>query len=846
MPAEESRSPDADAAAATAAPEAVGGGNRPGARPLAAGRPAEAAGQGPRWRAVERALILAAVAVVVWFQYATVSAMNGFGDWGDYDYYRLLVRGWQKGQLHLDKAPPPELLALADPYDPAENGPYRLPDASYFRGRYHLYSGAAPAFVLMLPYTWLTGAEMTTGAAVFVFCTVAFLAAAALWLAIRRRYFPQSAVWTAPLGVLVLGFGTHLLALTSRPMWWELPIAAGVAFCLLALGGVYAAVHGRWPILSMSAAGLGVGLAIASRPTCLFAVPLLLVPVWLRRRESAGRDASPPPPYSPTGRALALAALVPPGLCLAAMLAHNHARFEHPLEFGQNYQLSGAYEGQLQHFSLRFLPHTWSVYLFQPLKWTWEFPFAAAPLIPVAIPGFFGTENVAGLAVTFPFVWFALAVPLAWVWREGQDARRLGAVIGALAAYLAGIALIIGCYFATTPRYLADFAPALGLLAVCGWLALERTVQGIRWLRRIVVPAAVVLAAGTVVTGALMSFDYHGRQLSRANAPLWERLAGTAHHVLAQAGVWLGQLDGPRVLKVRFDQRPVGTLETFWRAADAHAGERLLVEHLGQNLIRFGYERGGESVHWGRPLAWKQDHTHTVEVQVPSLYRTPDGSVHGLRRGMEFRERTSVAVRFSGGLALAAMVEPLPVRLTPGGGVPAEFSGTIRRSWTRVYRDDETGLVRPVEPDAPRGGALELRVILPDVLARGGEPLFGAGARHGSDMLIVRRSGEGAVFVFEHFGFTPLESAPFELTPWREHMIELVLPSFRPEAFGEPATGEVRVALNGVEILRAESACHPFPPGTESIGRNPFGTSCAPEFRGWILEAKWVGAAPGP
>ena len=27
--------------------------------------------------------------------------------------------------------------------------------------------------------------------------------------------------------------------------------------------------------------------------------------------------------------------------------------------------------------------------------------------------------------------------------------------------------------------------------------------------------------------------------------------------------------------------------------------------------------------------------------------------------------------------------------------------------------------------------------------------------------------------------------------------------------------------------------------GEEQIGRNPFGTTCAPEFRGWIYDARW-------
>src|SRR5687767_6209283 len=78
--------------------------------------------RGRRLRWIERALVAGAMAIVVWFFHWTVAANNGFEDWGDLDYFKLLVRGWKKGQLNLDKEPAPELLRLADPYDPAQNG----------------------------------------------------------------------------------------------------------------------------------------------------------------------------------------------------------------------------------------------------------------------------------------------------------------------------------------------------------------------------------------------------------------------------------------------------------------------------------------------------------------------------------------------------------------------------------------------------------------------------------------------------------------------------------------------------------------------------------------------------
>ncbi len=784
----------------------------------------------PRSR-LEIALTSAALVFVLWFFHWTVSANSGFDNWGDMDYYRLLVRGWQKGQLHLDKDPSPALLALADPYDPQQNNGHKLGDATLYRGKYYLYFGAAPALTLMLPHAVLTGRELTMGAATWVFCCVAFLAASALWLAIRRRYFPQSGWWMAPCGVLAIGFGTHLLALAQRPMIWELPIASGIAFTLLALGSVYAAIHGRRPILAMAAAGLCAGLAVGSRPTCLFASGLLLVPVWLAWRERRAERV---------WWRMGLAAALPLGVCGVAIMAHNYARFDNPFEWGQNYQLSGAYEGKLTHFSLRFFLHNCAVYFFQPLRWSGEFPFALAEGIEIShIPGYFGTEEVCGLAVAFPFFWFVLAVPLAWRRRERAEAWRLGAVVSANAACAVPVGMLVLCYFSTTMRYQTDFSVTLAVLALVGMLSAERWAASARgWFGGLAAGSCAV----TVLVGLLVSFDYHGRSLQITSPTKWRELTQTTHGALAQVGLWLGQIDGPRVLKVRFKAQALGTVETFWEAQDRRADERILVEHIGEQLIRFGFVRGGGTAEWGRPLKWENNHTHTVHVQVPSLYpKAGHGVWSGVRRSEAFRERTAVAVWFSGGRALGTVVPALPGDIVAGGAIGDNFSGEVRNISTRLFRPDEipSGLA---EPEAKRGGVLRMRVMFASDLGKRGEPLFAAGAHYRSNLLFAEPAEGGVKIVFENYGLPRAGSAVFQ--PAAEgHWLELEMPSFRVDAYGIEATGPVVVRLDGREILRTTQIGYHFPWGEEKLGQNPYGTTCGPEFRGWIREARWLNAS---
>ena len=180
-----------------------------------------------------------------------------------------------EGQLALKHAPDPRLMALSDPYDPALNRDFRLPDASYYRGKYYIYFGPLPALGLLLPYRLLTGVHLPQGVAVLICCLAGLVAASGIWLKLRAHHFPGSSWWTAPLGILLLGFGTHLLALARRPEIWELPIAAGFAGTMMALYWVYRSLAGRSTWTTLGLASLCLGLAIMARPTALLATVIL-------------------------------------------------------------------------------------------------------------------------------------------------------------------------------------------------------------------------------------------------------------------------------------------------------------------------------------------------------------------------------------------------------------------------------------------------------------------------------------------------------------------------------------------------------------------------------------------
>ena len=409
------------------------------------------------------------------------------------------------------------------------------------------------------------------------------------------------------------------------------------------------------------------------------------------------------------------------------------------------------------------------------------------------------------------------------------------------AGYALPVTGLILCYFSTCARYQTDFAVGLGLLALVGLLSLERWAQQMRfgWLR---MPVIAGVAIATVIHGLLLSFDYHGRSLQKGAPAQWERMDRMTYEALAGIGQRLGWIEGPRVLKVRFKARPVATVEALWQSLDERVAERVLVEHIGDQLIRFGFSRGENPVRWGRPLKWEVDHSHAVDLQVPSLYASwnPDGW-ETLSGRFAFRKRTAVAVWFSGGRALGLAVEPLPDSIRPGGALGRDFSGDVRSHTSRLFRPDEVQPVGLLAPEKKRGGVLSMRIVLPTPLQGAGEPLFACGAHYRSSIVFVRAAPGGVKFVYENFGGETVESVLVPLAPGG-HRVELELPNFRPEAFGEEHTGPVVVRVEGREILRSWQVAYPSPWGDEAYGRNPFGTTCANEFRGWMLDAKWSAA----
>jgi tetratricopeptide (TPR) repeat protein len=424
-------------------------------------------------------------------------------------YYNLLVQGFRAGQLNVKREAPPGLVQLPNPYNPAVNAAYigNVYDMSYYKGKLYLYFGVTPALVLFWPYVTLTGHYLSDKDAVVIFFALGFLIAAGLLSEVWRRYFREVSVWVVTVGMLTLGLavGTQKV-LTLWCNIYEVAIICGFAFAMLALAGIWCALHEpKRQVLWLLVASLAYGLAIGSRPSLLFGAIILLIPVAKAWCAATG---------SGSGRrvGLLLAAAVGPVVLIGlGLMLYNVLRFGNPFEFGWHYQLNEDYlPTTAQQFSLHYLWFNFRFYFLEPMRWSGHFPFLqAVPLSPWP-SGYRGMEEpYSGILSNYPVVWLALAAPLAWRGRPMEVVSVLRWFVVAAFLLFAICVLTLCLYFAASSRYESDFLPALMLLAVMGILGLERALVGSPVWRRIARWGWCLLLAYSVVFNLLAGVEAH-------------------------------------------------------------------------------------------------------------------------------------------------------------------------------------------------------------------------------------------------------------------------------------------------------------------------------------------------
>lgn len=748
-----------------------------------------------RWN--ERIVLWLACVVVGWFYLWTVRSSGEEWRWGQEqdDYYNLLIDGWLEGHLHMKRAVPPALLELKDPYDPEQRPPgLALHDASLYRGRYYVYFGAAPVVVLMLPARLLTGVDLPLAVAVLAFVYGGFLASVATWQAVRRRYFRETGAAILVAGVLALGLVGLGPVLLRRTHMWELPIGAGYCFAMLTLYAVFRSLHSERRSAWFAGAGLCLGLAIASRPTYLIASPFLAVPLlwwWRADRRLPWRTAA--------------SAVVPLAIVGALMALHNYLRFDHPLQFGQAYQLSLDYESKMAHFRATHAPFNVWRYFFSPAQWSWNFPYIQPATLPPKPPGFGGHNDVFGVLINLPLAWLALAAPLAAWRREPGECGPLLTWLGATTVLFLAMAAVLCSFFGSLSRYQMDFTPTLVLLAAVGLLALERRLRaagGLRWAGRALWGTALVFSAGFAV---LYSFELDQLFIER-NPALYRDVARRFGRISYLAERAIGGGLGPVEITLRLAPRPAGTQETLLATGHAPAENRVFVRHLADGRVQLGCEGATGALHSSRALMADPTKTHRVRIAMGALYPPETHPYFADVAPAEISQRSRrLRIDWDGERVIDAFLRvPEPTRghvrigRAAGAGENA-FSGEI----VSVKRGEGGGLSAAER----RGDFARLWVELPTDERESRTVLLAAG-----DASIYLRSlgGQRAVIGSSVSAVTDVESEPFVHEPGAVAAVEV-----RLDSVDEP--GARRAAVVWVDGTLRWAQNIPWPAGAAAV-----------------------------
>ncbi len=512
------------------------------------------------------------------------------------DYTHALAAG----QTYLRITPGAQLLALADPFDPAKReGAVGLPGASLYHRRYYLYFGITPFATLLVPVLRATGRQISDIDAIVGYAIGATLILSLVFRDAARRYYPAAGPLALFAVLFAAGTASGGLMLARIPNLNELVAAAAWFHGVAALGCGYAALHrnGRARTAWLALAGLNAGLVVGARPDQVGIAAATAGFILFLACAAPGTRAAR------WGRAGV--ALLPLAAVALALAWFNWIRFGSPLEFGFRYQLVPFDQSHGGFLSLRYAPYNaWYYVLGRSLSSGW-FPYfewpAPAPFPPAR--AYFDVDQVFGLLVTCPLAFFGALVLI----------RRRAAGRGALTPFLLLVGacgllnlLFLSILNSAVYRYAADFRPYAALAGGLGLLALAGAGN---WIRR----GLYGLGVGVAVFSALASFCEAVSlfdQTRDSNPDTFARLSRI--------------FDAPRLEFERWRRTPLqefkvrallpsdkfGTDEPLLVTGHAGVQDFIYFYYAGPGLLRIGFEaigRGGPvsgfiPVDYSRPL----------------------------------------------------------------------------------------------------------------------------------------------------------------------------------------------------------------------------------------------------
>ena len=555
------------------------------------------------------------LAIAAFYAWTTTSSKYDFV-WGTRkpDHYNLQAEGFLAGHLYLAQDPPKEMLALKDPLDPVANAPYRLHDASLYKGHYYVYFGPAPVITLYLPWRIITGWSIPNNFAVLLYVLAGYvLSCLLLFQLLQAAGIQLSWLWTR-VAIAALGLCQTVPIILRRPYMYETAVAA--AFCFF-IGGMYFLaryVVGEKPrpwhaVLG----GLFLGLTPACRPNFTVIAVLVLAAYLLYLflgRKFRGRDL--------VRDAVLFGA--PVAVCGLLLMWFNWARFGNPMEFGEDYLLASGVLDRGISPVISVLPNLYRFLVERPLF------FPHFPFFELATNGPFGSsmwqagvehlEPIAGILIISPLCMAALLLPFLLRRFDRELPTTLRFVLILLpAAAIANMVTIVNVVHQVTQRYELDFAPALFIVSLFTMFFLAARLPSAGARRAV----SIVLVAGCLFSAAVqaaLSVNSYGNDLMAMNPPQFARLASFFgdDEASLRRGVLGVVLDG----EIKFLSRPPGTREALLTTGMRRHANALFVEYVSADRIRIGYSISGRAVQYGPQIPIVAGNPYPLQVRYPN------------------------------------------------------------------------------------------------------------------------------------------------------------------------------------------------------------------------------------
>ncbi len=477
-----------------------------------------------------RALAICGAAMCVLVLYTAVAlALNNadtvlleeypIADINSADEYEQLFDAFAKGQLNLDiNYDTAALDSLDNTYDRSERNAQGVTggffDRAYYNGKFYSYFGVLPIFTVYFPIYIFTGKMPSTTLVSAILCVYAIIFITLLYNLIMSKLCKRTPAVLVVLGYFAVIFSSLVLTLAAENLFYFTAVLAGIgavaAFFYFLLKAYYAETpSGRclWLVFT----GIAVVAIAAGRPTLLVYTLVAIVPaIYIFKGSGSVKQ-----------RALYIVSIgVPVVIGAALLMLYNYLRFDNPLEFGFNYQLTVSI-ADANTFTLSMLPAMLYHMFFQSPKVTGNFPYIepkSYSLDSYSRYTYLG-RNIGIL--NYPIMWGNVFLP--FVSENKRNFKRQFCCAAFVCAVL--LSFIDACKAGFHYRYSGDILLVFALIAVvavCGLLALlEKTSYR---LYKYAYGVAAAAMSASIVFGLLMVF-------AGENQTLIEKLPQAAYFV---------------------------------------------------------------------------------------------------------------------------------------------------------------------------------------------------------------------------------------------------------------------------------------------------------------------------